>query len=96
MGADQQIFASQWTVRSGRTVPDPTDLQLGNDAVEFERATILYADLSGSTIMVDSNNWQFSAGIYKSYPMCSAKLVRRNGSVITSYDGDRIMGGFCG
>jgi uridylate cyclase len=53
-----KIFRSQWELRKGLKVPSPEDLKLDNDAAEFERATVLYADLSGSTEMVDSNDWR--------------------------------------
>jgi hypothetical protein len=45
----REIFKTSWTKRDGRVVPDPEDIQLGNDAVEFGNATVLYADLTGST-----------------------------------------------
>ncbi|MCP1244168.1 adenylate/guanylate cyclase domain-containing protein [Acetobacter lambici] len=86
------IFRDQWTTRKGRNVPEPEDLKLSNDAVDFDRATILYADLAGSTALVDSKNWWFSAEIYKTFLLCAAKIVRSEGGAITSYDGDRIMG----
>jgi class 3 adenylate cyclase len=91
-----QIFKDQWTTRKGQVVPEPDALQLGNDAVEFERATILYADLSGSTSLVNDYTWTFSAEIYKTYLYCAARIVRAEGGAITSYDGDRIMGVFVG
>jgi class 3 adenylate cyclase len=91
-----QIFKDQWTTRKGQVVPEPEALQLGNDAVEFERATILYADLSGSTSLVNDYTWTFSAEIYKTYLYCAARIVRAEGGAITSYDGDRIMGVFVG
>ncbi|WP_414491026.1 hypothetical protein [Stenotrophomonas maltophilia] len=56
-GAVATIFSSAWDKREGRVVPDPEDLRLGNDAVEFSRATVLYADLHGSTNMVDTEEW---------------------------------------
>ena len=31
-----QIFREQWTTRSGRVVPEPDDLALGDDAVVLE------------------------------------------------------------
>jgi class 3 adenylate cyclase len=65
-------------------------------AVSFERPTVLYADLVGSTALVDGKNWYFAAEIYKSYLHCVAKLVRNEGGDITSYDGDRLMGVFVG
>jgi class 3 adenylate cyclase len=79
-----------------QVVPAPEDLKLGNDAVEFERATVLYADLHGSTAMVNRESWTFAAEIYKTFLLCAAKLVRAEGGTITSYDGDRIMGIFIG
>ena len=55
-----------------------------------------YADLDGSTAMVDQWTWQFSAEIYKTYLHCAAKIIKNEGGVITAYDGDRIMGVFIG
>jgi len=90
------IFAEAWETRDGRVVPDPEDLTLTNEAVEFSRATVLYADLSGSTRMVDAQSWQFAAEIYKTYLYCAGRLITRGGGEITSYDGDRVMGMFIG
>lgn len=92
----EKIFREQWNTREGRVVPNPTDLQLGNNAVEFDRATILYADLSGSTKLVDSSGWMFAAEVYKSYLHCAASIIRSEGGEIVSYDGDRVMGIFIG
>jgi class 3 adenylate cyclase len=92
----KKIFADEWSSREGKVVPEPTDLTLGNDAVEFDRATILYADLSGSTKLVDGYKWWFAAEIYKTFLHCAATVVRQEGGVITSYDGDRIMAVFIG
>jgi hypothetical protein len=75
-------------------VPDPENLQHSNDAIEFERATVLYADLSGSTSMVDSKSWTFAAEIYKAFLYCAARLIADSGGEITAYDGDRIMAVF--
>jgi class 3 adenylate cyclase len=91
-----KIFREQWTKRSGNVVPDPAQIKLGNDAVEFDRATVLYADLSGSTAMVNDGPWTFAAEVYKTFLFCAAKLVRNEGGTITSYDGDRVMGVFVG
>lgn len=91
-----EIFKAQWTKRDGQVVPEPEALKLSNDAIEFNAATILYADLSGSTAMVNSENWMFAAEVYKTFLFCAAKLVREQGGTITSYDGDRIMGVFIG
>jgi class 3 adenylate cyclase len=90
------IFGSNWTTRAGQVVPEPADLKLLNDAVEFERATVLYADLTGSTNLVDTKGWMFAAEVYKSYLHCAGKLIRAEGGAITSYDGDRVMAVFIG
>jgi len=91
-----KIFSEQWTTRNGQVVPEPEDLKLSNDAVEFEKATVLYADLAGSTAMVNAKKWEFAAEVYKTFLYCAAKIVREAGGKITSYDGDRIMGVFVG
>jgi class 3 adenylate cyclase len=92
----KSTFKDQWSKRSGQIVPEPKDLKATNDTIEFERATILYADLSGSTSMVDGQSWQFAAEIYKNFLYCSARLINSMNGVITAYDGDRIMGVFVG
>lgn len=92
----KKIFKEDWTSRTGQIVPQPEDLKLSNDAVVFEKATVVYADLSESTVLVDSMKWEFSAEIYKTYLYCAAKIIRSEGGIITSYDGDRVMGIFIG
>ena len=42
----EEIFNQTWKTRKGQKVPDPEDLQLGNDAVQLN-GTVLYADLDG-------------------------------------------------
>lgn len=91
----RKIFKEQWSKRSGREVPDETSLTLDNDAVEI-RATVLYADLSGSTKMVDTKRPEFAGEVYKTFLRCSAKIIRAEGGAITAYDGDRIMAVFVG
>lgn len=92
----KKVFKEAWRERDGRVVPDASDLILGNEAVHFERATILYADLSGSTKLVDAKSWQFASEIYKTYLHCATKIIKHEGGVVTSYDGDRVMGVFIG
>jgi class 3 adenylate cyclase len=91
-----QILRDQWQVTTGRTVPSPESIGLGNFAVEFDSATVLYADIDGSTAMVDTKRWQFSAEVYKTYLRCAAKIIKANDGVITAYDGDRVMAVFLG
>ncbi|WP_354177647.1 adenylate/guanylate cyclase domain-containing protein [Bradyrhizobium sp. LA6.1] len=92
----KETFADSWEESNGHVVPDPEDLLLSNEARHFERATILYADLTGSTDLVQNYPWSFAGEIYKSYLACAARIVRKRGGEITSYDGDRIMAVFIG
>jgi class 3 adenylate cyclase len=87
------IFSSQWATREGQVVPVPTDLKMSNDAVKLN-ATVLYADLSESTAMVNRKTAAFSAEVYKTFLHCAAKIIRYFGGSITAYDGDRIMAVF--
>jgi class 3 adenylate cyclase len=92
----KKSFKENWSCRKGQVVPEPTDLKSSNDAVEFDRATVLYADISGSTSMVNSLAWHKAAELYKNFLYCSARLITDNGGTITAYDGDRVMGVFVG
>lgn len=87
-------FGVSWTVREGQVVPAATDLKLSNDAVRFADATILYADLDGSTDLVETKKWQFASEVYKAFLYAASRLIRRHGGAIVSYDGDRVMGIF--
>jgi class 3 adenylate cyclase len=78
-------------------VPDPEDLRLNaNHAKDLKKATVVYADLDGSTTMVDKQDWRFSAEVYKSYLRCASDIIRSEGGAITAYDGDRVMAIFTG
>jgi len=91
----QSIFRQQWTTRDGNVVPEPDDLRLTNDGVLLD-GTVLYADMDGSTKLVDGYNPDFAAEVYKAYLHCAAKVIRSDGGEITAYDGDRIMAVFVG
>jgi class 3 adenylate cyclase len=91
----EEIFSTQWQSRKGRLVPNPEDIQLGNHASELA-ATVLYADLADSTVMVDQQTFNLAAEVYKSYLVCAARIIKANGGSITAYDGDRIMAVFIG
>ena len=90
-----KIFRERWSTRDGQQVPDPDDLKLSNDALKLD-GTVLYADLSGSTKLVDGYKGHFAAEIYKTYLHCAAKIITSEGGVITAYDGDRIMAVYIG
>lgn len=90
-------FDSQWQVETAQKIPAPEDLRLNaNHAKDLEIATVLYADIDGSTNMVDGRPWWFSAEIYKAYLRCAGALIREEGGTITAYDGDRVMAVFIG
>ncbi|TGR71405.1 adenylate/guanylate cyclase domain-containing protein [bacterium M00.F.Ca.ET.194.01.1.1] len=90
-----EIFRSRWSKRNGTVVPSDTSLTMGNDGIELD-ATVLYADLSESTKMVDSRSADFAAEVYKSFLFCAARVIQNMGGVITAYDGDRVMAVFMG
>ncbi|PYQ30352.1 MAG: adenylate/guanylate cyclase domain-containing protein [Acidobacteria bacterium] len=90
-----EIFRQAWTERDGTVVPDAEDIKLTNDAVKLT-GTALYADMSGSTKLVDSYKAPFATEIYKAYLHCAAKIITSEGGVVTAYDGDRIMAVYLG
>lgn len=90
------IHTGKWSVVDARVVPAPSDIALGTTAKKLASAAVLYADLDGSTNMVDSMKWFFSAEIYKSFLNAVAKVVKSEGGTITAYDGDRLMAIFIG
>ena len=93
----KSIFSAQWEVQTTTSVTAPEDLRLNaNHAKDLETATVLYADLDGSTNMVDNYDWSFSAEVYKAYLRCAAAIIKSEGGVITAYDGDRVMAVFTG
>lgn len=91
----KKIFREAWERREGIVVPESEDLKLGNEVVTLD-ATVLYADLTASTHLVDTSAPTFAAEVYKTFLHCAAKLVTSEGGVITAYDGDRIMAVYLG
>lgn len=89
------IFQSTWEEGKRRSIPNPKDLSLGNDAVRLN-ATVLYADMADSTNLVDHHEHHFAAEIYKVYLRIAARIITNEQGSITAYDGDRIMAVFLG
>lgn len=89
------VFSGRWEKRNGYVVPTDSSVGLGNEGVEID-AAVLYADLSGSTALVNNYTPEFAAEVYKSYLHIAAKIIRSEGGEITAYDGDRIMAVFLG
>jgi class 3 adenylate cyclase len=92
----RNTFAEQWKMSEGRTVPATTDIAMNNTARRFELATFLYADLDGSTRMVETLSWQRCAEIYKTYLYCASRMIRDHAGDVVAFDGDRVMGVFLG
>lgn len=91
----RQVFRSQWTTRDGEEVPDTENVKLGNEAVKLA-ATVLYADLADSTVMVDKYKAHFCAEVFKAFLIGACRIIRANGGEITAFDGDRVMAVFIG
>jgi class 3 adenylate cyclase len=91
----KKIFASPWDIREGKDVPTFKDLSPNNDAIKLN-ATVLYADMSDSTVLVDKHEHTFAAGIYKAYLRCAATIINDENGIIRAYDGDRVMALFDG
>lgn len=92
-----ETLTGVWDEQSAIVVPSAESLRLNsNHAKHLESATVLYADLDGSTNMVDKQIWFFSAEIYKCYLRCASQIIKNQGGVITAYDGDRVMAIFTG
>ena len=89
------ILNTEWKTRDGRQVPEADDVQLGNDAVTIE-GTVLYADLTDSTGLVNNYKDWFAAEVYKSYLVAACHIIRNNGGTITAFDGDRVMAVYMG
>jgi class 3 adenylate cyclase len=89
------IFSGGFQERDGQKVPEPEDVRLGNDAVKIE-GTVLYADLAESTALVRRYQWWFAAEVYKAYIITACRIIRNNYSIITAFDGDRVMAVYMG
>ena len=95
-GEVDEILRLDWNTRQGQVVPESGDVTLGNEAVTFDDAVVIYADLKSSTAMVDAYPWTFAAEAYKRFLLCAARAIRSENGDITAYDGDRIMAIFIG
>jgi class 3 adenylate cyclase len=93
----KETFKQPWEEEKTVGVPKPEDLRLNaNHAKNLEEAVVLYADLDGSTDMVDRYKWWFSAEIYKTFLKCAADIIKQEGGAVTAYDGDRVMAVYTG
>jgi class 3 adenylate cyclase len=96
-GEVKRIFRENWQTSKATTVPEPKNIALeSNEAKEIDEATVLYADLSGSTNMVQNYKTHFAAEIYRAYLYSAAQIIKNEGGVVTAYDGDRVMAVYMG
>lgn len=91
----KEILTTDWKRRHGYVVPESTDVELQNEAVEFE-AAVLYADMRKSTELVQGYRDYFVAKLYKAFLATVCDVIKNNEGTITSFDGDRVMGVFLG
>lgn len=89
------IVRSRWSYVDARVVPETKSIGLGNVGKKLE-AAVFYADLDGSTSLVDSYSNEFSAEVYKSFHVCAGRIIRAHGGEVRSFDGDRQMAIFLG
>jgi len=87
-------YGTKWQVRIGTGVPAAAALKLSNDAIFFENATVLYADLDGSAGLVRTKKWEFAGQVYKTFLYTVSRLIRKHSGSIACYDGTRVMGVF--
>jgi class 3 adenylate cyclase len=90
------ILRAAWKTDDGRVVPDADRIKLsGNHGIKFD-GTVLYADMSDSTKLVDNYQSAFAAEIYKCFLYASCQAIRSVSGEITAFDGDRVMAVFVG
>lgn len=93
----KRIFRQQWEMSKATTVPEPSYIALEkNEAKVIDDGTVLYADLSGSTDMVQNYDPHFAAEVYRAYLFSAAQIIRNEGGIVTAYDGDRVMAAYLG
>lgn len=91
-----EFASTAWDyIPNARVVPTPSDLTFGNYGERMD-VTMLYADLHGSTDMVDALPDTLAAEYYKAFLHCSAKIIKAEQGEIQAYDGDRVMAVFVG
>ena len=84
-----------WSTRDGAQVPEPEDVQLGNNAIRLG-GTVLFADLAESTELVNSYKDWAAAAVYKCFLRGACRVIQSNRGVVTAFDGDRVMAVYLG
>lgn len=91
----KNIFSSAWTTSDGKVIPSDQSVTLGNSGTRIN-ATVLYADLAGSTKLVQTTKDETAAEIYKSFLKVATKIILSRGGEIAAFDGDRVMAVYMG
>jgi class 3 adenylate cyclase len=89
-----KILSLSWDVRDGHVVPS-TEIALAGGAVKLD-ATVLYADLAQSSYLATDFHQKTAAKVIRAFLYCMSRLITSHDGVITSFDGDRVMGIFLG
>lgn len=96
-GNVKAIIARRWLTREGRVVPEKEAVVLGGaGGASLIDATVLYADLAGSTELVEQLPWEVAAKVMKCFLVAASRLILHNSGAVRSFDGDRVMGIFIG
>lgn len=91
-----EFAQDQWgDITNANVLPTIDDLPFGNTG-EHLAVTVLYADISESTAMVDELLDTKAAEYYKSFLHCASQPVKQNSGEIQAYDGDRVMALYVG
>jgi len=90
-----KIITQKWDIRDGRVIPLTDDVALSGGAIKLD-ATVLYADLSQSSKLATDFQQRTAAKVMRAFLYCMSKLITVESGVITSFDGDRVMGIFLG
>jgi class 3 adenylate cyclase len=92
----QSILSANWQLDPARTVPELERIKLrGNHGVQID-GTVLYADMTDSTKLVDTFKAEFAAELYKSFLYGACKVISAEEGEVTAFDGDRVMAVFMG
>lgn len=89
------LFGTKFQSRDGQVVPSSTDVTIKDGAVKLD-AAFLYSDLAGSALLSKACPWTTTAKIIRAFLDCSTRLILKNGGIVRSFDGDRVMGVFLG
>jgi len=95
LAAVSRVLSQDWDIRDGRVVPNTEDIVLAGGAVKLD-AVVLYADLAESSTLATDFQQRTAAKIIRIFLNCMSQLIVAHDGIVTSFDGDRVMGIFLG